>query len=133
MKTINNLLLEEANKTTSIVYYSHNALKTSIESYLRDDTPGMKNLLSDLFNERHLYLTTLEKIVRDLSGSTTCRIRYLSPSIMSPNMHMSLFVAAKLAMALLQSEEKEAPVPQVYSLLKPGMPTAIFIQFSSYS
>jgi hypothetical protein len=49
--------------------------------------------------------------VRDLSGSTTCRIYYLSLSIMSPNIHMSLFVAAKLTMALLQSGEKEAPVP----------------------
>ncbi|KAJ5672997.1 hypothetical protein N7507_002124 [Penicillium longicatenatum] len=119
MKTINNLLLEEANMTTSIVYHSQNSLKTSIESYLGDDTPGMKNLLSDLFSERRLYLGTLENIVRDLGGSTTCKICYLSPSIISPNMHISLFVAAKLAMALLQSEEKEAPVPQVYSLLKP--------------
>lgn len=133
MKIINNLLLEEAKMTTSIVYHSHNSLKTSIESYLRDGTSGMKNLLSDIFNERRVYLTTLEKIVRDLGGSTTCRIDYLSPSIISSNMHMSLFVAAKLAMALLQSEEKEAPIPQVYSLLKPGMSTAVFTQSSSHS
>ncbi|KAJ5368273.1 uncharacterized protein N7496_008033 [Penicillium cataractarum] len=119
LKTINNLLLEEANMTTSIVYHSHNSLKTSIESYLREDTPGIKNFLGGLFSERRLYLTTLEKIVRDLGGSTTCRIHYLSPRIISPNMHMSLFAAAKLAIALLQSEEKEAPIPQVYSLLKP--------------
>jgi hypothetical protein len=46
IKTINNFLLEEANITTSIVYYSHNALKTSIESYLRDNTPGMKIFLA---------------------------------------------------------------------------------------
>ncbi|KAJ5918122.1 hypothetical protein N7454_010497 [Penicillium verhagenii] len=77
MKTINNLLLEEAYMTTSIVYHSQNSLKTSIESYLRNDTPGMENLLSDLFSERRQYLTTLEKIVRDLGGSTTCKIHYL--------------------------------------------------------
>ncbi|OOQ89162.1 hypothetical protein PEBR_10870 [Penicillium brasilianum] len=119
MKIINNLLLDEAKTTTSIVYHSHDSLKTSIESYLRDDTPGMKDRSNNLFDERHLYLTTLEKIVRDLGGSTTYQIHHLAPSIISPNMHMSLFVAAKLAMELLQSEEKEAPLPHVYSLLKP--------------
>lgn len=111
IKTINNLLLEEANITTSIIYHSHNSLKISIESYLNDDTPSIKNLLSDLFSERYLYLTTLKKIIRNLGGSTAYRIYYLSLSIISPNIHISLFITTKLTIALLQSEEKEAPIP----------------------
>jgi hypothetical protein len=121
MAIINNLLLEEAYNTSSIVYHSQASLRTSIERYLEDETRGMKNLLSDPFDERRLYLTTLGKVVRHLGGSTTYRIHHLRPGLKSPQLHMSLFVAAKIAIELLQSEKTESSIPQVYSLLKPGI------------
>jgi hypothetical protein len=121
MTIISNLLLEEAYNTSSIVYHSKASLRTSIERYLEDETLGMKNILSDPFDERRLYLTTLENVVRHLGGSTVCRIHHLRPGLQSPQMHMPLFVAARIAIELLQSEETESFIPQVYSLLKSSM------------
>jgi hypothetical protein len=117
---INNILLEEAYTTSSIVFHSQSSLKVNIERYLEDDTLGMKNTMSSPFDERRLYLITLERIMRQLGGSTVSKTRYFHPGVRSPQIHRSLSVAARLAIELLQSEETESSIPPVYSLLKPG-------------
>lgn len=129
---INNILLEEAYTTSSIVFHSKSSLKVNIERYLEDDTLGMKNTMSSPFDERRLYLTTLERIMRQLGGSTVCKTRHFRPGVRSPQIHRSLSVAARLAIELLQSEETESSIPPIYSLLKPGKAAAVFIAFPSY-
>lgn len=129
---INNFLLKEACTRSSIVYHLSATLSTSIEKYLEDETLGMKYALSSPFDERHLYLTTVERIARHLGSSTTCRVHHLHPGLRSPLMHMSLIVAARLAVELLQSEVRESSIPQVYYLLKLGISAAIFTSSSSY-
>ncbi|KAJ5992041.1 hypothetical protein N7451_007765 [Penicillium sp. IBT 35674x] len=71
------------------------------------------------FNERRLYYTNLENILRALGGSTTSTFHDLPPGIVLPRVEWSLVVAMKLAIEILESEEKEATLPQVYLLLKP--------------
>ncbi|KAJ5786576.1 uncharacterized protein N7503_011788 [Penicillium pulvis] len=123
---INNILLEEAKSTTSIVYHSQTSLKTSIENYLKDDTPGMKNLWVNPFNERRLYLKNLERIVRALGGSTTSTSYDLPPGIAFPRMELSRVVAIKLAIEILESDETEGAPFQIYLLLKLGMTVTSF-------
>lgn len=117
--TINNLLLEEACRTSSIVYRSATSLKSSLERYLEDETDGMKTVLDSPLDSRRVYLITLEKIVRDLRGTARCKTRKFG--LNAPQMHMALHVAAEVAIQLLQNK-KEKPLPWVYSLLKPGTP-----------
>ncbi|KAJ5894253.1 hypothetical protein N7495_005944 [Penicillium taxi] len=114
VKTINSLLLEEANTTSSLIYHSCTSLKASIETYLRDETFGMKSYPINLLDKRRLYLMTLEKIVRDLGGSTICEILHRSPDLQSSETHMSEFVAFRVAIELLRAEEEESPIPQTF-------------------
>jgi hypothetical protein len=72
MTIINNLLLEEAYLTSSIVYHSRESLKANLENYMKADIYGMKAIF-DPQEKRHVFLTTLEKICRDLGSSVSCR------------------------------------------------------------
>lgn len=128
--TINSLLLEEAHATSSIVYHSRESLKRSIENYLNDETEGLKYILDSPLDKRRLYLTTLEKILRDLGGTARCKIKKFS--ISSRRIHMTEHVAVEVAIQLLQSEEKETPLPWIYLLMKQGRLAASFNASTRY-
>jgi hypothetical protein len=116
---INNLLLEEAYSTSSIVFHSPQSLKASIENYFQDETEGLKQALVSPLDKRVLYLTTLGRILRELGGTARCKVKTFSlPSV---KVHMSEHVAGEVAVQLLQSAETEGPLPWVYAPLKPGM------------
>ncbi|KAF9891410.1 hypothetical protein FE257_004266 [Aspergillus nanangensis] len=114
--TINNLLLEEAYATSSIVYHSPNSLKRSIENYFSSELVGMKNVLDNPLDKRRLYLAKLEKILCDLGGSARCKFQQFE--IPSPRIHMSLHVAVETASQLLQ-EGPDGSLPYIYLLLRP--------------
>lgn len=126
---INNLFLEEAHATSSIVYHSRASLKANIENYFKVDIDGMKAILDPL-EKRHLYLTTLEKICRDLGSSVSCRKTIIEP-IFPPDqghIHMSSVVALEVGIGLLKNPGTERLLPRAYLLLKPGMIAAMSIR-----
>ncbi|RHZ58906.1 hypothetical protein CDV55_105599 [Aspergillus turcosus] len=114
---INNLLLEEAYSTSSIVFHSRQSLEASIENYFEDKTDGLKHALVSPLENRVLYLTTLEKILRKLGGTARCKVKTFR--LHSVRVHMSEHVAGEVAVQLFQNEETEGPLPWVYALLKP--------------
>ncbi|KAI9930746.1 hypothetical protein MW887_011503 [Aspergillus wentii] len=116
---INNLFLEEGYITSSIVYYSPNSLRASIEKYFEDESEGMKTVFEkDPLDKRGLYLASLARILHDLGGSTKCKT---IPFGLSPGrVHMSFSVAWEVAIQLLQREEGEGSLPRIYFSLKPG-------------
>lgn len=116
--TINNIFLEEAHTTSSIIYHSQGSLKSSLEQYFKSETTGMKAVL-DSRHIRHLYLIALEKIARDLGSSVSCRMNAFCGVSSPPRMHMSSFVAYTVASKLLPEKHTEM-LPQAYSLMNPG-------------
>lgn len=113
---INNILLEEAYTTSSIIYRSATFLRTSLERYLQDTTPGMKDLIWHPLEKRRPYLMTLRKIVRDLRGSTKCH-----PVTVLPEIHMAEYVAQEVGIQLLQLDPESSLYTWVYPLIKQGM------------
>lgn len=109
---INNIFLEEADCTSSIIYHSEAIFKQSIECYLRDTTPGMKQLVSHPLDKRKPYLMTLRKIVRDLGGNGKCHFKPAPRK----DVHMSEHVAQEVGIQLLQRQDGD--LTQVYQLLK---------------
>lgn len=109
---INNIFLEEAYCTSSIIYHSEPMFKRSIEHYLRDMTPGMKQLIPHPLDKREPYLMTLRKIVRDLGGNGKCHFKP-APRI---DVQMSEHVAKEVGIQLLQRQD--GILPPVYQLLK---------------
>ncbi|KAJ5757568.1 uncharacterized protein N7511_006262 [Penicillium nucicola] len=121
---INNLFLEEAYITSSIVYHSQESLKLTLEDYFKAETDGMK-VIHDPGENRYRYLIALEKISRDLGSSASCRMNVLDRSPSPPRVLMSSFVAFKVAIGLLQDKETEK-LPEAYSLMKPGANEKVF-------
>jgi hypothetical protein len=118
---INNIFLEEAHVTSSVVYHSRGSLKASLVNYFKEATDGMKTIFKP-FDRRSLYLNALEKILHGLESSVSCRKTIFTPkNILNYRVHMSLFVALEVAVELLQSEEVETLLPLPYLTLKPGM------------
>lgn len=113
---INNIFLEEAQVTSSVVYHSRASLKASLENYFKEAIDGMKTIYKP-FDKRSLYLNALERILRGLESSVSCRKTIFTPS----RVHMSSFVALEVAVELLQSDETETLLPPPYLMLKPGM------------
>ncbi|KAJ5592213.1 hypothetical protein N7537_009117 [Penicillium hordei] len=128
MTIINNLLLEEAYLTSSIVYHSRESLKANLENYMKADIYGMKAIF-DPQEKRHVFLTTLEKICRDLGSSVSCRKTVIEPSFPPDEgrMHMSSVVALEVGIGLLKISGIERLLPRAYLLLKPGMIAAMSI------
>lgn len=122
MTLINNLFLEEAHATSSIVYHSRVSLKANLENYMKADIDGMKAIIDPL-GKRHEYLTKLEKICRDLGSSVSCRKTLIEPSFPPDehHMHMASFVALQVGIGLLKISGTERLLPRAYLLLKPGM------------
>lgn len=113
---INNILLEEAYTTSSIAYRSATFLRTSLERYLQDTTPGMKDLIWHPLEKRRPYLMTLRKIVRELGGSTKCHSVPVRPEI-----HMAEYVAQEVGIQLLQMEPEGSLFAWAYLLINKGM------------
>ncbi|KAJ6078409.1 hypothetical protein N7467_008162 [Penicillium canescens] len=122
---INNIFLEEAYITSSIVYHSQVSLKSILEKYFKAETDGMKAIYDPRENS-HLYFIALEKIARDLGSSVSCRMNIPNGvSSPPPRMLMSSFVAFKVAIELRPDKETEM-LPQAYSMLKPGASEKVF-------
>lgn len=115
--SINNIFLEEAHTTSSIIYHSQGSLKSSLEQYFKSETTGIKAVL-DPRHIRHLHLIALEKIVRDLGSSVSCRMNAPCGVSSPPRMFMSSFVAYTVAYKLLA--EKHTELPRAYSLMNQG-------------
>lgn len=113
--TINNILLEEAHSTCSIVYHSSASLKSSVENFLTD---GMKYVLDNPSDSQRFYLKKLEKILRHLGSTAKCKMGKFR--LLSARISMSQHVADEVAIQLVRSEEMDGSLPRAYSLLKPG-------------
>ncbi|CAG8258086.1 unnamed protein product [Penicillium olsonii] len=122
--TINNIFLEEAHTTSSIIYHSQGSLKLSLEQYFKSETTGMKAVL-DPRHISHLHLIALEKIARDLGSSVSCRINAPCGVSSPPRMFMSSFVAYTVASKLLPEKHTEM-LPQAYSLMNPEASERVF-------
>ncbi|GKZ34328.1 hypothetical protein AbraIFM66950_004558 [Aspergillus brasiliensis] len=116
--TINNLFLEEAYPTGSIVYHSPVSLRASLERYFRETDPGLKHFLDVRNDQRRLYFDALRKILMDMGGSTKCRIHPFNLSAARIRVHMAMNVGLLVGMQLLGSQ-KPGCLPSVYCLLKP--------------
>lgn len=116
--TINNIFLEEAHTTSSIIYHSQGSLKSSLEQYVKSETTGI-NAVLDPCHTRHLPLIVLEKIARDLGSSVSFRINAPYGIFSPPRMFMSSFVAYTVASKLLPEKHTEM-LPLAYSLMNPG-------------
>ncbi|KAL3472134.1 hypothetical protein BJX99DRAFT_266210 [Aspergillus californicus] len=117
--TINNLFLEQGYSTSSIVFHSHVYLRAAIEKYLQDQTPGLKSFVDRPGERRRTYLTTLEKVLRDLGGSGNCRIHPLDLSRARIRVHMALNVGFVVGLKLLMTQKRPDSLPRPYCLLKP--------------
>ncbi|KAL3455898.1 hypothetical protein BJX64DRAFT_271579 [Aspergillus heterothallicus] len=117
--TINNIFLEEACQTSSIVYHSRTFLRAAIENYFTDDRPGFKHVIDMPTDQRHLYLNTLERVACALGSSTTCKIKPFSLADAKIRIHMALNVGQLVGVQLLDRQNPPESLPPVYSLLKP--------------
>ncbi|KAL2841170.1 hypothetical protein BJY01DRAFT_257165 [Aspergillus pseudoustus] len=125
---INNLFIEEAYQTSSIVYHSATALRAAIEKYFTDDTPGLKHVIdntgfADIINipedKRLVYLRTLEKILCDLGASTTCKFKSFGLRDARFRIHMALNVGHLVGEQILSTQHPPKSLPREYTLLKP--------------
>ncbi|RMJ25980.1 hypothetical protein PHISP_03158 [Aspergillus sp. HF37] len=134
---INNLFLEEAYTTSSIVYHSATFFRTSLERYLQDKTPGMKSVVDHPLEKRQPYLMTLSKIVRDLGGTAKCHfvLNPLKYEIhMADEIHMAEHVALEVGIQLLQKEaDGTTLLPWVYLLLKQGKLRHLGVRYKAES
>ncbi|KAL2839030.1 hypothetical protein BJX68DRAFT_259011 [Aspergillus pseudodeflectus] len=120
ISTINNIFLEEAYQTSSIVYHSRTALQAAIERYFVDDRPGLKQVIDIPEDRRRLYLRTLEQILRTLGDSTTCKIKSFNFADARVRIHMALNVGRLVGVQILRSQQPPGSLPREYILLKPG-------------
>ncbi|KAL2815140.1 hypothetical protein BJX63DRAFT_442138 [Aspergillus granulosus] len=119
VSTINNLFLEEAYPTSSIVYRSPVSLRAAIENYFTDDRPGIKHVIDKPGDRRHSHISTLEKILRNLGGSTACKIKPFNLTDVKMRTHMALNVGLLVGVQILRSQNPARSLPQEYILLKP--------------
>lgn len=110
---INNIFLEEAHSTSSIIYHPSSSLRVNLERYFQDRTPGMKHLVPHPLDKRKPYLLTLRKIIHDLGSDTKCHFQPFPRQ----DIHMSEHVAGEVGIQLLQNK-KDENFPLLYSLLK---------------
>jgi hypothetical protein len=129
ISTINNIFLEEAYHTSSIVYHSRTALQAAINKYLVDerpglkqaiDIPGVKDVLGIPEHSRCRYMRTLEQILRHLGGSTTYKIKSFGLVDAQGRIHMALKVGRLVGFQILHSQQPPESLPRDYILLKPG-------------
>ncbi|KAL4919625.1 hypothetical protein BDW62DRAFT_199638 [Aspergillus aurantiobrunneus] len=118
MTTINNLFLEEAYPTSSIIYHSPMALRASVENYFKDSSPLLKQVVDIPGDARRAYFNTLEKILRDLGGSARCMINPVDLSKARVRVHMALNVGLIVGTQLMQRQEPVGSLPRAYNLLK---------------
>ncbi|KAL4866502.1 hypothetical protein BDV12DRAFT_187362 [Aspergillus spectabilis] len=109
MTTMNNLFLEEAFSTPSIIYHSLVSLRACVEKYFKDDRPGLKHVIDMPRDRRRSYFSALEKILRNLGGSARCKISPADLSKARILVHMALSVGWIVDMADLLSHAPERP------------------------
>ncbi|OJJ95055.1 hypothetical protein ASPACDRAFT_48162 [Aspergillus aculeatus ATCC 16872] len=116
--TINSLFLEEAYPTASIVYHSPVSLRASIERYLADEDPRLKQVLDVPGDRRRAYLGALQKVLADLGGSAQCRIHPFDLAVARVRVHMAMNVGLLVGIQLLGSLPRRS-LPPVYRRLRP--------------
>lgn len=127
---INNIFLEQACQTSSIVYHSQTALRTAIEMYFADDNSGLNHVIDIPGIEedrRLLYMKKLQQVSRSLGGSTTYKIKPFGLPGAQMRIHMALNVGQLVGVEILRNQQPLMSLPREYILLKPGM----FIKKSS--
>ncbi|KAL2785913.1 hypothetical protein BJX66DRAFT_47976 [Aspergillus keveii] len=123
ISTINNIFLEQACQTSSIVYHSRTALRAAIETYFADDRSGLKHVIDipgGQKDRRRVYLKTLEKILRSVGGSTTYKVKSFGPADVRVRIHMALNVGHLVGEQILRNQQPPRLLPREYILLKPG-------------
>ena len=121
MTTINNIFLEEAYSTSSIIYHSPVALRAAVENYFKDNDPGLKRVVDIPGDRRRSYFGTLEKILRDLGGSVRCKIHPFDLSKARMRVHMAMNVGFLVGIQFMERQEPAGSLPRAYTLLKGGM------------
>lgn len=126
MTTINNIFLEQAYSTSSIIYHSPVALRAAVENYFKDSDPRLKHVVDIPGDRRRAYFGKLEKILRDLGGSARCKIHPFDLSKARIQVPMAKNVGFLVGVQLMERQKPAGSLPRAYTLLKDGMPMSSF-------
>jgi len=75
VSTLNNLFLEEAYRSTALVFKTKQGLREILEAYLADTAPQLKLVVDVPGDPRMLFLKMLERIVVQLGGSVKAHFK----------------------------------------------------------